>query len=181
MLSFRNTLRNTLNLRFTDRNIVRAHFLWRRFGIKRRNKVRSSAFSIKIAPQLCSTDVRRTMKTALAALAAVLTLGYGLVLACSDDEHHQQTRFQAPPTALTPPSRPLVWGEVNIIHTTDTHGWLLGHQKSSPPEPNYRFVLSPQQSSNSDLSFSFSGTFGDFASFVFHMNETAKVCKLERT
>ncbi|KAF8484037.1 Metallo-dependent phosphatase-like protein [Russula ochroleuca] len=96
------------------------------------------------------------MKNALAALAAVLSLGYGPAVACPDGEHHQQTRFRAPPTALTLPSRPLVWGELNIIHTTDTHGWLLGHQKSSPPEPNY------------------SGTFGDFASFVFHMNETAK-------
>ena len=84
----------------------------------------------------------RPMKNALAALAAVLSLGYGPVVACPDGEHHQQTRFQAPPTALTPPPRPLVWGELNIIHTTDTHGWLLGHQKSSPPEPNYRFALS---------------------------------------
>ena len=40
--------------------------------------------------------------------------------------------------SLTPPSRPLQWGDINIIHTTDTHGWLLGHQKSSFPEPNYR-------------------------------------------
>lgn len=40
--------------------------------------------------------------------------------------------------SLIPPSRPLQWGDINIIHTTDTHGWLLGHQKSSFPEPNYR-------------------------------------------
>ena len=84
------------------------------------------------------------MKQALAALATVTLLGCGPAVACSDGEHHMQTRFQAPPTALTLPSRPLVWGELNIIHTTDTHGWLLGHQKSSPPEPNYRFVLSSQ-------------------------------------
>ena len=73
------------------------------------------------------------MKNALAALAAVLSLGYGPAVACPDGEHHQQTRFQAPPTALTLPSRPLVWGELNIIHTTDTHGWLLGHQKVVTP------------------------------------------------
>ncbi|KAF8260660.1 Metallo-dependent phosphatase-like protein, partial [Lactarius quietus] len=54
-----------------------------------------------------------------------------------------------------PASRPLVWGDVNIIHTTDTHGWLLGHQKPSFPEPNY------------------SGDFGDFASFVAHMKKIA--------
>jgi 2',3'-cyclic-nucleotide 2'-phosphodiesterase (5'-nucleotidase family) len=91
------------------------------------------------------------MKNALAALAAVLSLGYGPVVACPDGEHHQQTRFQAPPTALTRPSRPLVWGELNIIHTTDTHGWLLGHQKSSPPEPNYRLVLSSQRILNANV------------------------------
>ncbi|PIL33613.1 hypothetical protein GSI_04236 [Ganoderma sinense ZZ0214-1] len=51
--------------------------------------------------------------------------------------------------------RPLVWGDVNIIHTTDSHGWLLGHQKTSFPEPNY------------------SGDLGDFASFVTHMKELA--------
>jgi 2',3'-cyclic-nucleotide 2'-phosphodiesterase (5'-nucleotidase family) len=82
------------------------------------------------------------MKKALAALATVLSLGYDPAVACADGEPHQQTRFQAPPTELSLPSRPLVWGEVNIIHTTDTHGWLLGHQKPSPPEPNYKFVLS---------------------------------------
>ncbi|KAL4249233.1 Calcineurin-like phosphoesterase domain-containing protein [Abortiporus biennis] len=50
---------------------------------------------------------------------------------------------------------PLEWGDVNIIHTTDTHGWLLGHQKTSFPEPNY------------------SGDLGDFASFVSHMKQIA--------
>ncbi|EJD02034.1 uncharacterized protein FOMMEDRAFT_134659 [Fomitiporia mediterranea MF3/22] len=57
---------------------------------------------------------------------------------------------------ITPPTRPLVWGELNVIHTTDSHGWLLGHQKASPPEPNY------------------SADFGDFASFVSHMKEIAE-------
>lgn len=46
-----------------------------------------------------------------------------------------------PSSPLTPPSRPLQWGDVNIIHTTDTHGWLLGHQKHAFPEPNYRCAL----------------------------------------
>ncbi|KAH8112352.1 Metallo-dependent phosphatase-like protein [Phellopilus nigrolimitatus] len=56
---------------------------------------------------------------------------------------------------ITAPARPLVWSDFNVIHTTDSHGWLLGHQKASPPEPNY------------------SGDFGDFASFVSHMKEIA--------
>ncbi|KAJ7181640.1 Metallo-dependent phosphatase-like protein [Mycena crocata] len=55
-----------------------------------------------------------------------------------------------------PPSRPLQWGDINIIATTDTHGWLLGHQKESFPEPNY------------------SGTWGDYSAFVTHMKELAE-------
>ena len=55
----------------------------------------------------------------------------------------------------TRPTRALEWGDINIIHTTDTHGWLQGHTKASEPEPNY------------------SGDFGDFASFVAHMKAQA--------
>jgi 2',3'-cyclic-nucleotide 2'-phosphodiesterase (5'-nucleotidase family) len=35
--------------------------------------------------------------------------------------------------AVTGPNRALEWGQVNFLHTTDTHGWLAGHMK----EPNY--------------------------------------------
>ncbi|KAK0218158.1 Metallo-dependent phosphatase-like protein [Armillaria fumosa] len=73
-----------------------------------------------------------------------------------DDGHvHEHPRRANPSSSLTPPTRPLEWGDINIIHTTDTHGWLLGHQKTSFPEPNY------------------SGELGDFASFVSHMKEIA--------
>ncbi|KAK0497261.1 Metallo-dependent phosphatase-like protein [Armillaria luteobubalina] len=77
--------------------------------------------------------------------------------ACAgDDGHvHEHPRRANPSSPLTPPTRPLEWGDINIIHTTDTHGWLLGHQKASFPEPNY------------------SGDLGDFASFVSHMKEIA--------
>ncbi|KAF7352259.1 Vacuolar protein [Mycena venus] len=57
---------------------------------------------------------------------------------------------------LSTPSRPLQWGDINVISTTDTHGWLLGHQHESFPEPNY------------------SGTWGDYAAFVSHMKELAE-------
>ncbi|RDX43419.1 hypothetical protein OH76DRAFT_1487894 [Lentinus brumalis] len=82
------------------------------------------------------------------------------VRACPGEEHdhahaHAHARRAYPQTHLAPPTRPLVWGDVNIIHTTDSHGWLLGHQKSSFPEPNY------------------SGDLGDFASFVTHMKQLA--------
>ncbi|KAH9981544.1 Metallo-dependent phosphatase-like protein [Russula compacta] len=89
----------------------------------------------------------------LALLGGALALSTGFVAACPDGGH---ARRAEPPVPLTPPSRELVWGDVNIIHTTDSHGWLLGHQKTSFPEPNY------------------SGDFGDFASFVAHMKKIAE-------
>ncbi|KAI0076521.1 hypothetical protein K474DRAFT_1662882 [Panus rudis PR-1116 ss-1] len=91
--------------------------------------------------------------------SALFTLCYSsIVFACGGGDHdhdHAHAKRAFPQTALTPPTRPLEWGDVNIIHTTDSHGWLLGHQKASFPEPNY------------------SGDFGDFASFVAHMKEIA--------
>lgn len=36
----------------------------------------------------------------------------------------------AQPTAPDPipaPLRSLTWGQLNFLHTTDTHGWLSGH------------------------------------------------------
>ncbi|TFK50866.1 hypothetical protein OE88DRAFT_1659986 [Heliocybe sulcata] len=98
------------------------------------------------------------MKLALA-LIRLATLA-GLAYGCAEhgDEHDHSVHLHKrlyPQTQLTPPSRPLEWGDLNIIHTTDSHGWLLGHQKTSFPEPNY------------------SGDFGDFASFVAHMKEIA--------
>ncbi|CAO3575183.1 unnamed protein product [Mortierella alpina] len=51
------------------------------------------------------------------------------------------------------PLRPLEWGQVNIIHTTDTHGWLSGHTKEE----------------------AYSADFGDFASFLYHMRQQASL------
>jgi hypothetical protein len=73
----------------------------------------------------------------------------GLVIACEDNHLHARgahghdhiEKREYPQFPLIPPYRPLVWGDFNVIHTTDTHGWLLGHQKPSWPEPNYRCVL----------------------------------------
>ncbi|KAJ3797600.1 Metallo-dependent phosphatase-like protein [Lentinula aff. detonsa] len=100
-------------------------------------------------------------------LLALTALNFALTAKCCSDEHahdhshaHQKRLF--PQTQLTKPTRPLEWGDLNIIHTTDTHGkyelgvcWLLGHQHASFPEPNY------------------SGDLGDFASFVQHMKQLA--------
>ncbi|KAG9221328.1 hypothetical protein CCMSSC00406_0009439 [Pleurotus cornucopiae] len=74
---------------------------------------------------------------------------------CDDHTDHDHSKRALPSAHLTPPTRDLEWGDVNIIHTTDTHGWLLGHQEPSLPEPNY------------------SGDFGDLASFVTHMKQIA--------
>jgi 2',3'-cyclic-nucleotide 2'-phosphodiesterase (5'-nucleotidase family) len=63
--------------------------------------------------------------------AITIALGLGVALAfsmgptgaCPDDDHtHEHARRAEPQAPLTPPSRPLVWGDVNIIHTTDSHG-----------------------------------------------------------
>jgi 2',3'-cyclic-nucleotide 2'-phosphodiesterase (5'-nucleotidase family) len=31
--------------------------------------------------------------------------------------------------ATSGPKMPLEWGQINFLHTTDTHGWLEGHIK----------------------------------------------------
>ncbi|GAA5973141.1 hypothetical protein JCM11641_006289 [Rhodosporidiobolus odoratus] len=54
---------------------------------------------------------------------------------------------------ITYPYRPLPWGDINILSTTDTHGWLLGHQRNEP---------------------SFSGDWGDLYSFVHRLKEQAR-------
>ncbi|OAD02635.1 hypothetical protein MUCCIDRAFT_128322, partial [Mucor lusitanicus CBS 277.49] len=51
--------------------------------------------------------------------------------------------------------RPLVWGDVNFIHTTDTHGWLEGHV----------------------LEGSFNGDLGDFYSFTAKMKQKSRQLK----
>ncbi|KAG2368630.1 Metallo-dependent phosphatase-like protein [Suillus spraguei] len=68
---------------------------------------------------------------------------------------HEYEKPVYPQDPLASPSNPLEWGDFNVIHTTDIHGWLLGHQKPSLAEPYY------------------SGDLGDFASFVSHMKDTA--------
>jgi 2',3'-cyclic-nucleotide 2'-phosphodiesterase (5'-nucleotidase family) len=52
----------------------------------------------------------------------------------------------------TAPKGPLEWGQINFLHTTDTHGWLEGHIK----EQNY------------------GADWGDYVSFTKHMKQKAK-------
>ncbi|KAK0189114.1 Metallo-dependent phosphatase-like protein [Armillaria mellea] len=89
------------------------------------------------------------------AFAAVSVAG-----ACADgDGHvHEHPRRANPSSPLTPPN---------------SHGWLLGHQKASFPEPNYRRVANISKYFIWYLIRGVSGDLGDFASFVTHMKEIA--------
>ena len=82
------------------------------------------------------------------------------VLACddcygprNDPAHIRRVRRMQPEAqdATTPPRAPLEWGQLNFLHTTDTHGWLEGHLK----EQNY------------------GADWGDFVSFSRHMQHKA--------
>ncbi|KAH6604232.1 hypothetical protein Trco_007678 [Trichoderma cornu-damae] len=55
------------------------------------------------------------------------------------------------PNAAYGPKGPLEWGQLNFLHTTDTHGWLEGHLK----EQNY------------------GADWGDFVTFTRRMKQTA--------
>ncbi|EEP82270.1 conserved hypothetical protein [Uncinocarpus reesii 1704] len=72
----------------------------------------------------------------------------------SDLNQHARLVRRMQPEALnatTKPRGPLEWGQINFLHTTDTHGWLAGHLK----ERNY------------------GADWGDFVSFVKHMRRKA--------
>lgn len=51
-------------------------------------------------------------------------------LACENcqGEHVRNVRRMQPgaPNATVAPRGPLAWGQLNFLHTTDTHGWLEG-------------------------------------------------------
>ncbi|KAL8790449.1 MAG: hypothetical protein Q9213_000601 [Squamulea squamosa] len=55
------------------------------------------------------------------------------------------------PQPVSAPLRELPWGQLNFLHTTDTHGWHAGHLQ----EP------------------SFTGDWGDYISFAEHLHEKA--------
>ncbi|KAL7947301.1 Metallo-dependent phosphatase-like protein [Trichoderma barbatum] len=101
------------------------------------------------------------MKT-LAIVSGLATL-LPTALACGSDsscygptntvEHVRHVKRIQPgaPNAVYGPKAPLEWGQLNFLHTTDTHGWLEGHLK----EPN------------------FGADWGDFVTFTRRMKQTA--------
>ncbi|KAF4510344.1 hypothetical protein G6O67_002237 [Ophiocordyceps sinensis] len=68
-------------------------------------------------------------------------------------EHVRHVKRMQPgaPDAAYGPKAPLQWGQINFLHTTDTHGWLVGHLK----EKNY------------------GADWGDFVTFTRRMKQTA--------
>ncbi|KAL3444345.1 Ser/Thr protein phosphatase family protein [Aspergillus insuetus] len=72
---------------------------------------------------------------------------------CGAASSNELTTFQQPVghNATNGPWRGLAWGEVNFLHTTDTHGWLEGHLN----EVDY------------------GADWGDFVSFVKRMRDRA--------
>ena len=121
--------------------------------------------SLPVRPRRVPSGVLRssTMKPPRSSttIAVALSFLFTISVKGSGDDHTHAPLHKCLPSSapITPPTCPLEWGDVNILHTTYTHGWLLGHQKVSFPEPNY------------------SGDFGGFASFISHMKQTAKVSR----
>ena len=98
------------------------------------------------------------MKSTSAVLAFASLLGN--TYACESCEHPERdvvltrnVRRMQPDAqnATSSPRAALEWGQINFLHTTDTHGWLEGHLK----EKNY------------------GADWGDFVSFVKDMRRKA--------
>lgn len=90
------------------------------------------------------TQFNNTKMTLIMQLQSILLVLFSVTvaLACDScygpadyDIHTRNVRRQQPEAlnATTSPRKPLEWGQLNFLHTTDTHGWLEGHLK----EQNY--------------------------------------------
>ncbi|CAE6434706.1 unnamed protein product, partial [Rhizoctonia solani] len=97
--------------------------------------------TVSLSPPIPTLHIR-TMRTGVL-LSTLSATSFVLGLKPEDDR----------PIPL--PTRPLEWEDVNVLHTTDIHGWVLGHPKNVYPEKSW------------------SGTFGDFYSFLNHMRQKA--------
>lgn len=118
-----------------------------------------------LLPSLLAMRLPSALVAATTAAAVVATL----TVACPgiDHDHGQglgRGRGLGPRSQFgsTQPSggrsyvRPVTWGQITVVHTTDIHGWYQGHLHATQPEPNY------------------SGDWGDFASFVTHLRAQAR-------
>lgn len=92
--------------------------------------------------------------TLLAALAATTVFACDSCYGPATPDLHTRLVRRMQPEALNAtvaPKSALAWGQLNFLHTTDTHGWLEGHLK----ERNY------------------GADWGDFVSFVKDMRKKA--------
>ncbi|CAD0022310.1 unnamed protein product [Aureobasidium pullulans] len=101
------------------------------------------------------------MRVTNSAWASALLALVTPALACESCEHPEQdvvmtrhVRRMQPDAqnATVAPRGPLAWGQLNVLHTTDTHGWLEGHIR----EQNY------------------GADWGDYVSFVKQMRQKAR-------
>ncbi|KAI9055340.1 hypothetical protein LZ554_000299 [Drepanopeziza brunnea f. sp. 'monogermtubi'] len=95
-----------------------------------------------------------TICIAAAAAAVAVTLACDSCYGPSEEVVHERLVRRIQPEssdATVDPKAPLEWGQLNFLHTTDTHGWLQGHLK----EQNY------------------GADWGDFVSFQRHMKQKA--------
>ena len=70
--------------------------------------------------------------------------------------------------ATTGSKAPLEWGQINFLHTTDTHGWLEGHIKEQ-----VRQSISKHITIQTDALQNYGADWGDFVSFTRHMKQKA--------
>ena len=47
------------------------------------------------------------------------------------------------PDPVVAPLRDLKWGQLNFLHTTDTHGWLAGHLQEYGAEVFFEAISGP--------------------------------------
>jgi hypothetical protein len=109
--------------------------------------------TLRICPKMLSSSF--FLSIALAALTIPSVLACSDCYGPTDLVAHERVVRRIQPTAANAsygPSRPLEWGQINFLQTTDTHGWLEGHIK----EQNY------------------GADWGDFVSFTRSMKQKAQ-------
>ncbi|KAL8713093.1 MAG: hypothetical protein Q9225_006831 [Loekoesia sp. 1 TL-2023] len=81
-----------------------------------------------------------------------MILRSGIWIWLSSFSAHVHSSQPSAPEPVSAPLRELPWGQLNFLHTTDTHGWHAGHLQ----EPSY------------------SGDWGDYVSFAERLRERAE-------
>lgn len=89
-----------------------------------------------LEPNIARTKIKIYEENMIWPTAIVLLTAAAPLLACDncygphDDAAHVRNVRRMQPGALNAtvqPRAPLQWGQLNFLHTTDTHGWLEGY------------------------------------------------------